>query len=215
MPDAEYWVVNRAFQHQENPDRVYFFDNISDFHEEWVEELNKLENCRIVTREHYDKIPASEAYPLDDVIKFFGGHQYYVCTVAYMIAHAIYEGVDKISLVGMYHPSDSMEYLHHIPCVNWWTAYAVGSKDVDIEIVGNSMIGKPFPWQPKMYGYIKQRNEVLANQTMSASYRASIGYPICFTEADGTPFDAEGQMDALISVMPDGRADLKLVEIKE
>jgi hypothetical protein len=221
-PDAEFWVVNYSFKHQENPDRVYFFDNPfttdkqrADFHEEWVENLNALEGCRIITRQHYDEIPASEAYPLDDVIRFFGGHQYFTCTIAYMIAHAIYEGVDKISLVGMYHPTDSMEYLHHIACVNWWTAYALGSREVDIEVVGNTMIGKPYPWQPRCYGYMRQRNEILANQTMSAAYRASIGYPICFTDPDNVPFDAQGQMDAVLSVMPDGRASLELVDVEE
>jgi hypothetical protein len=223
-PDAEYWVVNRSFMHQKNPDRVYFFDNIADFHEDWIDELRALngpdqetgvENtCRIVTRQAYEEIPGTEAYPLDEVIKHFG-IQYFTCTIAYMLAHAIYEGVDKITLVGMYHPSDSMEYLHHIPCVNWWTGIAFGSKNIDIEIVGNSMIAKPFPWQPKCYGFMKQRNEVLANQTMSAAYRASIGYPICFTDPKNEPFDAQGQMDALLEIMPDGQSHLQLVEVGE
>lgn len=212
-PDAEFWVVNRAFKHQQDPDRVYFFDNISDFNEEWVKELNELEDTRIITREPYAEIPASEAYPFDEVVAFFHGLQYFTCTIAYMIAQAIYEGVDKITLVGMYHPSDSMEYLHHIPCVNFWVGTAMGAKSVDIEVVGDSMIAKPFPWQPKCYGYIRQRNEELANQTMSAAYRASIGYPICFTKHDGEPYDAQGQMDALLEIMPDGAQNLKLVEV--
>jgi hypothetical protein len=213
-PDAEVWVVNRSFMHQKNADRVYFFDNIDDFHEDWIKELNELEGVRIITRDHYEEIPASEKYPIDEVISHFG-LQYFVCTVAYMIAHAIYEGVDKITLVGMYHPSDSMEYLHHIPCINWWVGVAYGAKNIEIEVVGNSMIGKPFPWQPKCYGYIRQRNEVLANQTMSAAYRASIGYPICFCHPNGEPYDAKGQMDAVIEMMPDGKGQVSLVELAE
>ena len=64
-------------------------------------------------------------------------------------------------------------------------------------------------------GFIKQRSEVLANQTMSASYRASIGYPICFCHPDGTPYDAQGQMDAVIEMMPDGKGQVSLVELTE
>jgi hypothetical protein len=212
--DVEVWVVNAAFRHQANADRIYFFDNIEDFPEGWADELNRLD-CRIICRKESDLIPAAEEFPLSEVVAHFHGLQYYTCTVAYMIAHAIYEGFTHITLHGMYHPCDSLEYLHHIPCINFWVGVGVGMPGVQMVVSGNTMIAKPFPWQPKCYGYIKQRNEILANQTISAAYKASLGYPISFVHGDtGIPFSADENVDALVEVMPDGRENMQIVDLE-
>lgn len=62
------------------------------------------------------EIPTSVRYPLEDVVKRFG--PYLTSTVAYMLALALYEGVDEIMLLGIYMKAGT-EYAEQRPCVEY------------------------------------------------------------------------------------------------
>jgi hypothetical protein len=186
-PDTELWGVNRTHLIQKDPplDRVYFFDSLGHFVNggapDAVKEWNEL-GVPIYTRHHYPELPTSVQYPIDKVIAHFD-LCYFTCTVSYMIAHAIYEGVEQITLTGMYHLTDSSEYMSHKACVEYWVGVAVG-QGLDVTINGNTMLCRPFPWQAAKYGYTAQLNEMLAIKTMQAAYMACVNYPISFKKAD-------------------------------
>lgn len=174
--DTEVWAINRAYQSQEKVDAIYFFDSIRHFGDELIAEMNET-GCRVVTRRKYDELPNSEEFPLDEVISHTGGLEYFACTAAYMMAHACLLGVEKITVVGMYHPHDSLEYMHHKACMEFWVGVASGA-GITVNIVGKSQLCKPMPWTSSRYGYVYQFNESLCVQTLACAYRACYGYPI-------------------------------------
>ena len=178
--DAEVWVVNQAYKNQARPDRVYFFGAISDFDDDFVDCLNKLD-CPVYARRIFRELPKSVEYPIEDVVKKMG-IDYFACTVSYMIAHAIYEGVDKLTLHGMYGVMDSMEYIAHIPCINFWIGRAMNK--MAIVIGEGSMVAKPYPWQPGRYGYVKNMNGHVSDRFMAASYAGAMSVPMHVVDGD-------------------------------
>ena len=179
--DAEVWVVNQAYKNQARPDRVYFFDSISDFDDDFVEYLNKLD-CPVYARRVFRELPKSIEFPIEDVVKKMG-IDYFVCSPSYMIAHAIYEGVDKLTLHGMYSVMDSLEYINHVACINFWIGRAMNK--MAIVIGEGSMVAKPFPWQPGRYGYVKNMNGYISDKFMAAAYVGAINVPMNVVDVDG------------------------------
>ena len=70
-------------------------------HPKMVEKLKKA-NFPIITSKKYEEFPTSQAYPLKEVIDFFGyKYCYFNNTVPYAIALAIFEGYERIKLWGV------------------------------------------------------------------------------------------------------------------
>ena len=71
-----------------------------------------------------DRYWLADDLPVDAIVERFG-HDYFTQTVAFMAAHAIYEGVDELSVFGCDFAHDS-EYQWQRPCMEFWLGVAVG-----------------------------------------------------------------------------------------
>lgn len=182
-PVTERWGINRTYQHQKDLTRLYFFDEAHLFGKDFIDEINRYETF-VVTRKEHPEIDRSSCYPLADVMKHFEMNEpYFTCTAAYMIAHAIAEGYEEIILHGMYHIVDSLEYMHHKPCIEYWLGIAKG-RGIKVEFSGDTSLCRPAPWQSPLYGYVRQLTEFLCISTLAASYRACLAYPAKWVNAD-------------------------------
>jgi hypothetical protein len=176
-PDTEVWGINGAFRGQAGLTRVYMFDHIDHFPEGFADELNLLpDKARVICSQHWDQIPRSEPFPIQEIIRYFNGMRYWVCTAAYMVAHAIYEGAEKITLHGMYHPSDSSEYMAHKGCVEAWLGMAMGA-GIQVECNDNTSLFKAYPWESPLYGYETNECRRVPLATLSASYKFAYEFP--------------------------------------
>lgn len=196
--NTEVWCVNRAFmaqnQEQAKAARVYFFDKESDFAPDFIQQVNQLKNTRVIARRHWDKVEASEPYPYEQVVSYFNGAEYFSCGPSYMLAQAIMEGFETIHLVGMYWLHDSAEYILHKPCMDFWCGLAMGMGR-NLRLHGETQLLRPWPWSSKKYGYVVQANEGLVTQIMAGSYRACLGYPVHFCDADDPQLATTDQVD--------------------
>lgn len=167
----EIWTVNRAYKRCVDPNRitrVYYFDREEHFVKEFVPELAKLEGVQVWTRDVHPEIPNSRKYPLDEVVEKFG-RRYFTCSVAYMIAHAVFEGYERIFIHGCYHPTDSWEYMNAKPCVEYWCGVAEG-RGVEVEMIDQSALLRCLPWETNQYGYYANENSIIGIDTMRAAY---------------------------------------------
>lgn len=169
------WGINSIYTRIPKVDRIYFFDDHKLIDDKFVETVNEL-GCEVVSRWHDPEIPKSVAYPLDDVVAHFGLCNF-TCSVAYAIAHAIYEGYRDITLAGMYHEDDSYEYMHAKPCVDMWCGIAVG-RGVALRIHGKSFILRPYRWESPVYGYETNETRWLHIHTMAGAFKACSEYPL-------------------------------------
>lgn len=179
---TEIWGINRTYKRQKTLDRLFFFDEPKHFRPDFVGDINALD-IPVICRKHYDNIPKSEPYPLQEIMATFGGLRFYTCTVAYVLAMAIYEGFGSITLCGMYHHTDSSEYIKDVNCVNFWIGVASG-KGIHIELVGDCGLLQPFPWDTGLYGYEFNANSLVCMKTLKAAYECCCQYPRCFKVAD-------------------------------
>lgn len=176
---AEVWGVNTAFQKHRNLSRVYFFDGLEYMPDDFSDCLNALPlDTRIISTVHHDGIPRSEPYPLDAVSEHFGC-RYWTCSLSYLVAQAIYEGFAEIHCLNMYHSKDSLEYVQHKPCMEYWIGMAIG-RGIKVTIPASSMLGKPFPWESPIYGYEVNEFRRLPISAFGAAYAASCAYPVVF-----------------------------------
>lgn len=116
----------------------------------------------IYMHKHWEDIPTSMPYPLEDVGSVFKGFprarwddqkDWYNSSPAYMIALAIHEGASKIGLYGIDVLDDS-EYTRERPCLEYLIGLAVG-KGIEVIIPeGPTALGK-FTGKDteKRYGY--------------------------------------------------------------
>lgn len=126
----------------------------------------------IYTQEHWDDVPASIAFPLDDVRQtVFKGFprarwstqvDWYNSSPAYMLALAIHEGAETIGLFGIDVRDDS-EFAYESPCLEYLIGLAVGK---GIEVV--------IPEGPTALGMF--RGEGIKLGTMNPIYNGRYGY---------------------------------------
>lgn len=96
-----------------------------------------------------ERIPASNKYPLDDILADFGEiSQYFTSTCAYMIALAIHWGYKTIRIAGFEMASEE-EYHNQRNCAEFWLGIARG-RGLKIELPSESNLlgGKSL-----LYGY--------------------------------------------------------------
>ena len=173
---AEIWGVNFAYRHQQNVTRVYAADpmkGLIDLDEGFVQDLNALDIPVYLQEEHPD-VPKSRTYPLTEMLRVFFNSDpekaYFTSTIAYMFAHAIAEGYERIRmhrvLVG--HLSD--EFWAQKACLDFWLGVAEG-RGIQVTVSGDSQLGKPYPWQPRLYGYQEGYQEILCNEIVKNAFK--------------------------------------------
>lgn len=101
-------------------------------------------------------VPASQRFPKDEIIAFFG-HRYFTFSGAWMIAWAIVEGFKRIELYGFQLSKRKPLYAIERPCFAYWIEEA---RRRGVEIVYPGIIGSiegeagdPSTYDGPLYGY--------------------------------------------------------------
>ena len=192
---CEVWGVNKTYLNTVGLTRTYFFDRLwnctdqsRETREEFVDILNAMD-VPVYAKMPYPEIPKSRRYPIEAVMRYFDmvdgdgtpdiDKAYFTSTVAYMEAHAIYEGFESIILHRMYAFPTSLEYFHQKPGLDYFVGWARGS-GIHVLISSDSHIAKPFPWQTGLYGYIEQKNEEMAHECLAGAAAAAMRIPAIF-----------------------------------
>ena len=115
-PDIEIWSVNNAYGHIKRYSRWFEIHTIEfkdgHFSRRWNRDFRGLDvdiylshlaalDCPVYMQKHWDCIPKSVAFPVDEVIKHFGDDRYFTNTISYQIALAIMEGFKEIQVWGV------------------------------------------------------------------------------------------------------------------
>lgn len=123
----------------------------------------------VVMQDHYPIVPTSERYPLRAIVEAFGivpkewdvtERQWWdlvkhrgelTATGSYMLAQAIYEGVDELALYGMDYAGNDLLHIERTvqkPGVKYWVGIARG-----LGIPVTIAPGSAFEYQDFLYGY--------------------------------------------------------------
>lgn len=146
-PTWEIWAMNNAFAHtarqtawfEIHPIKYangkYFrrkllrpgvFQWVNEFRgqgmNDYMKSLAEL-NCKVYMQQHWDCIPNSVAYPLEEITKKFG--RYFTNSVSYMIALAILQGYKEIGCWGVDMATGS-EYGPQRPSCEFFLGIAAG-----------------------------------------------------------------------------------------
>ena len=122
-PSWEMWAhamcINR--RDQELPR----YDMLFEMQTKWkwmqrADELNR-DGKPVIMQQHYDEVPASEPYPLDEVLETFP--RYFTNSIAQMVALAIIRGYTSIALFGVHLATDS-EYAYERPNLEYMLGHA-------------------------------------------------------------------------------------------
>lgn len=112
-------------------------------HYEWLQTNTEV---TVFMAEHFDDVPMSRRFPLDEMKEYFKGAEwYFTTTVAYAIAYAIYAGYKRIELYGVEMETNT-EYGHQRPCVAYWCGVAYG-KGIEVDFHSPQFYVSP------LYGY--------------------------------------------------------------
>ena len=157
-PEKEVWGVNRAYTKTPQLSRLYFFDSIWRLrkygHADFVKHINKLK-IPIYAKCHYATIPLSKTFPLREIEKHFGLMEpNFTSTIAYMIAHAMYEGYERIIMHKMLMSPGSIEYYCQKACLDFWLGMALG-RGIEVVKDRQSFLMAPHLWEPGLYGYME------------------------------------------------------------
>ena len=127
-----------------------------------------LRSAPVVMQQHYPIVPTSVTYPLREIVETFGivptewkltpeDDQWWTfvrdrgefsSTFAYMVAYALYEGVDELAVYGVDFAGNDPEYQHQRPGAKYWIGMARGL-NVPVTIAAGSWLEA----QPWLYGY--------------------------------------------------------------
>lgn len=155
--DAEWWQCKQGYMLQRRVDRIYQMDRWADLLRHDVPALIKAYgklDCPVVLIEPHPEIPKSEAYPIDRVAKaVFGGMRpWFASVISYMIADAIHKGAKKILLWRILENVTAGDYWQQKANFDLLFGFALG-RGIEVNITQDSQIGRPYPWQPHLYGY--------------------------------------------------------------
>lgn len=101
------------------------YDLLFEMHTKWkwaqrVDELNQ-DGKPVIMQKHFDEVPASEPYPLDEVLETFP--RYFTNSIAQMVALAIIRGYTSIGLFGVHLATDG-EYVYERPNLEYLLGHA-------------------------------------------------------------------------------------------
>lgn len=91
--------------------------------EDYKQKLND-EGITLVSAYKYDGVEHYEPYPIREIFEW-ASTDYFANTVSYMIAYAIYHGVEYIEFWGVNQAAAS-EFIMHKGCIEFWIGIAVG-----------------------------------------------------------------------------------------
>jgi len=107
----ELWTLNNAYKYDVPMERVTRWYELHKDHQIFFDDKEKQKYYQFLTQQHpfpiymqeqRDEFPCSVKYPLDDIAKSVDGGRYYLTnSIALMLAHAIYEGYERIELYGV------------------------------------------------------------------------------------------------------------------
>lgn len=148
-PSYEIWSLNNVYNKiRSHPNGRWtrwfdIHDNVKD-RQKHRQQLAKL-GCPVYVFQEYPDIPNSVLYPLEEIKREFfrnvNRKQFFTSSIPYMIALAIYEGYDEISLYGI-NQALKTEYAKHLPCTDFWLGVAVG-RGIKVEVQKHSNVLNP------------------------------------------------------------------------
>ena len=152
---GEVWGVNRSYRLGVPQNRHFVMDHLWEVEREggneaYASDLAAL-GIPVIMQRHHPEIPLSEANPTDRIAADLGV-DYFTSSFAYMLSRAIWEGYERIVLNKVLCGRALEEYIQQKPCLDGWLMYAKG-RGIEIHQSAGSMLMKPYPWQPKRYGY--------------------------------------------------------------
>lgn len=111
-------------------------------HYDWL----KSTTIPVLMQDHYEDVPASVKFPLEEIRnEFKGAPQYFTSSVAYALAYAIYKKYKRIELYGVEMETNT-EYAHQRPGVAYWCGIAIG-RGIEIDFHSKNFFQSP------LYGY--------------------------------------------------------------
>jgi hypothetical protein len=111
-----------------------------------IDRVNEL-GVPYLTLKHYDFIPTSRAYPVEEICDHFGV-DYFTGGIDYMMAYAIWSRAKSIDVYGVHTDYDD-EYQYQKPSLEFWIGVAVG-RMINVVIHGSHSLLKPM-YQNKIY----------------------------------------------------------------
>lgn len=165
---AEVWTVNLGGWVHPYAERTYFMDDPAAFRElsgqTFADYINGLTDggLTVYAREVWPDMPGVTKLDVDGIAERLG-IDYFTSTVAYMVAHAIDEGVDAIDFWGCYHWEGMAEYTQQKPCLEAWCGYAI-ARGIAVRFLGGTMLMQPYPGQVKRYGFEPENHILMGNK---------------------------------------------------
>lgn len=162
------WGVNFAYRKTPDVNRIYAMDHISDWRDknpEWIDQVNALD-VPVVMQDRYEDVPHSTPFDLTRAVRMLPVPDYYVNSISYMLLDAIMEGFGTIVVHRILSSVGSIEYIEQKACLDYWAGVAAGL-GINVVTSADSMIGRPYPWQTNLYGYIDQKTWSHAASIMS------------------------------------------------
>lgn len=150
-PTWEIWGINDLYLDIPRYDRWYQIhdevicrskDRRDPNHWEWLRACKKP----VFMQDTHPEILNSQKFPLREIVAKFGW-RYFTNSVAYMIAHALYEGVDELGVFGV-DMLQASEYAGQLACCEAWLGLAQGM-GVVLHVPKESALLKANFW----YGY--------------------------------------------------------------
>lgn len=159
--DGETWGINDVIQRRP----VKLIIDMHDWGNNYRSDRQKTLQLAIETKtplisvNAYPEHSLSMAYPLRDIIDFFGT-DYLGSTLDYAIAYAIYKGARELDLYGINLESGT-EYTMQKPSAEFWLGVAKG-RGIKVKIHGESRLLKT--GNKKLYGYQTEQKEQLCRK---------------------------------------------------
>ena len=104
-PSFEIWGMNQAYMHcYRRADRwfeMHLLEAMPDIRD--PQYVNFLKACSIPVYmiQCYDEFPASVRFPIEEAIRYAGGRDYFMSSVAFMMALAALDGFTEVHLYGI------------------------------------------------------------------------------------------------------------------
>lgn len=136
--DVEWW--------KEHCDEEVWYHKVEPRYLQHIQRVNEL-GVPYLTLKHYDFIPTSQKYPVEEICNHFG-IDYFTGGVDYMLAYAIWKGVEQIDIYGVHTTYDD-EYQYQKPSLEFWIGVAVG-RGIKITVHGSHSLLKPM-YQKMIY----------------------------------------------------------------
>ena len=169
----EVWAINAMIGVLPNIDRAFILDPMSRFLD--TEDAGtmtpmmrkKLPLCKfpIYTCELDERVPSAVEYPIESVVRDTGC-AYFNNTIPYVIAYALWNKVNKISIFGVDYTYRSNMHFAEAGrgCVEFWLSKCIDA-GVQIEIAPRStLLDTDVGFEEKLYGYHRLDNPKVAYQ---------------------------------------------------